>query len=356
MKNILLLNQPVLDEVFEQLLKLKSKKYKNATTLLKILGINSQFYLKQLKPAELQLLSKWMNKYKINLMLNRKTIRYLIANEKGGISRIPEYIKHIKNLEYVDFGNNKISKIQLSFCNLTTLKHISLYNNKIKQIPIEIENFINIGYLNLSCNKITKLPNSICNLTTMRFLYISKNKLKRIPTEIGNLVNLIYLDFSHNLVSKIPDSFCNLINLKHFFANKNKIKTLPKEFGNLKRIQYLDLNFNLIKKLPSSFCNLESLTQLEIKKNNLKRLPKNFKNLKRLYLLDICYNAEFDYTTDLKYIKIVRNEKSSITNILFNRSLLNEVVKFLDDELKIILIEKVLEDNYELYLHLNSKN
>jgi len=127
-----------------------------------------------------------------------------------------------------------------------------------------------------------------------------------LPNLIGLLTQLREVQIQINKIKKLPDSFCDLINLRVLYAHSNEITELPNSFGKLINLKFINLAWNRISELPDSFCNLINLQELDIKSNKLKKLPKDFKKLVSLTNLDISYNPDFDYFTDLSYVKTLR--------------------------------------------------
>ena len=90
----------------------------------------------------------------------------------------------IKNLR-VDFTHFVISP---QLCQLITLKHLDLSNNKITTIPYEFGNLIHLNTLHLNYNEITTLPREFEQLTKLQFLYLQGNLLNKVPPEIEKLI------------------------------------------------------------------------------------------------------------------------------------------------------------------------
>lgn len=75
---------------------------------------------------------------------------------------------------------------------------LEIGGHEISVIPSEFGNLTKLRQLICYWNKLTELPAEIGNLEKLSGVNFQNNKLASLPTEIGNLTNLWYLDCSNN--------------------------------------------------------------------------------------------------------------------------------------------------------------
>ena len=98
--------------------------------------------------------------------------------------------------------------------------------------------------LNLSDTGLTKLPDALWELTNLRELYFYKNRLSQLPSEIGALTNLTTLSLKDNRLSQLPSEIGALTNLTSLDLSFNQLTQLPAEFSAFKKLQKIDLREN----------------------------------------------------------------------------------------------------------------
>ncbi|WJX60807.1 hypothetical protein P8452_45968 [Trifolium repens] len=118
----------------------------------------------------------------------------------------------------IDYCNDLI-KLPDGFCNITTLKKLSITNcHKLSAIPQDIGKLENLEVLRLcSCSDLEEMPESVAGLNELRCFDISDCvTLPNLPNDIGDLQKLekLYMKGCSNL-SELPYSVVNFGNLKH---------------------------------------------------------------------------------------------------------------------------------------------
>jgi Leucine-rich repeat (LRR) protein len=118
----------------------------------------------------------------------------------------------------IDYCNDLI-KLPDGFCNITTLKKLSITNcHKLSAIPQDIGKLENLEVLRLcSCSDLEEMPESISGLNKLCCFDISDCvSLPNLPNDIGDLQKLekLYMKGCSNL-SELPYSVVNFGNLKH---------------------------------------------------------------------------------------------------------------------------------------------
>lgn len=108
----------------------------------------------------------------------------------------------------------------------------------LQQIPNAI--FKDLSFIKdlfLYGNKLTTLPSSISHLTNLKRLLLQQNWLTAsgIPNEITKLTNLEQLDLRYNrLDGPLPTCICGLYNLEHLLLTYNKLTHIVDEIKYLK--------------------------------------------------------------------------------------------------------------------------
>ena len=110
---------------------------------------------------------------------------------KNQLTRVPEEIKHMKNLEELDLTDNKfITVIPEGIGKLVRLKYLGLSGNRIERLPASIGKLTNLQVLRLSCNQLQFLPEEICGLKELMTLSLGQNKLIYLPLNFDRLTSL----------------------------------------------------------------------------------------------------------------------------------------------------------------------
>lgn len=81
--------------------------------------------------------------------------------------------------------------------------------------------------LSLGDNLLSFVPDSLCELTGLTSLLLGGNWLRELPAAFGALTGLTELRIEHNLVTALPDSVANLARLTKVVATNNDLRILP---------------------------------------------------------------------------------------------------------------------------------
>lgn len=141
------------------------------------------------------------------------------------ISKIPEEIYCLKNLEILDLGRNKISEIPKNINYLSNLKHLFLNNNKIRKIPNSVFVLPKIKSLFLQNNKITSI--STMHSLSLNEINYDNNQIKSFPTSVY-LPKLRSLHLKHNKIDHIPRFVFALPELSFLYLSKKMVDNGPK--------------------------------------------------------------------------------------------------------------------------------
>ncbi|CAG4947894.1 unnamed protein product [Colias eurytheme] len=254
------------------------------------------------------------------------------------------FLNNVK-LQYLNFENNNITKMQDDVFKHTILSYVNLKGNNVS-ISISKSTFaglVNVTELNFYNQSITSLEeNAFSSMTSLLHLNLSVNRINSIDNSSFSLDNkLLTLDLSYNKISQIDFLRYSLQNLTDLFLNNNKLtilasglfskqvllKRLDVSMNNivfiepsslpLKNLQYLNIagnsltgpvkkdtfspaqylrfldiyNFNLTKIEKQAFVQMPVVTRINISHNAISDIdPDNFNGTNNLYSLDISYN------------------------------------------------------------------
>ena len=205
------------------------------------------------------------------------------------------------NLTHLSLNNNQISKLPNSITKLKNLDTLYLHNNKINKLPNEIGDLVMLIELSLGMNSLSYLPESISNLKSLKTLSINRNGTKKLPENFGNLSSLETLNSEYNLLKELPKSFGNLTSLKRLVLTNNNLQKLPENFGNLEQLTHLYLYnsknqssvFLIYDHTKGKLIN-DSHKGYKILKNNITKFPESFSNLKSLNYVELSRNENIN--------------------------------------------------------------
>ncbi|MBO7537334.1 MAG: leucine-rich repeat domain-containing protein [Alphaproteobacteria bacterium] len=232
----------------------------------------------------------------LTLLKKAENLNILTLNNVG-FEKVPSEVYVLKQLKYLDLGQNRIKNISPEIGELGSLECLYLDENQIESIPTEIGNLINLERLILRKNQIKSIPPKIGNLINLRDLDLLENQIKSIPPEIGNLINLEDLNLRRNKIGDISPEIGKLENLQKLDLSANERMNLPSEIENLKKLRTLDLGDNV--KLTESFQDPSILDIIS--------------DLPNLSYLNI--NNYFMFMLDTNFIHLV-NSPFSVNNLL----------------------------------------
>jgi len=161
-----------------------------------------------------------------------------LDNRYGYVTKIPDNISKLKNLETLNLNSNAIREISPQIGTLVNLKTLMLAFNRITSLPEEIAQLKQLNELNLRANPLQNLPKSFATMTQLEYLSFGDMKigLTEIYPEVFHLKNLKKLSLSGNKLSTIPSQISALSKLEKLFLSGNKIEHLPEEFYQLSNI------------------------------------------------------------------------------------------------------------------------
>src|SRR6056300_206629 len=140
---------------------------------------------------------------------NMNAKKVVLIEEKPRLTRIPEFVYQMKNLQELYLNDNKFTTLPKKIGQLQNLRAIYLGNNKISKLPPEIGRLKNLQEIEIVNNKLSTLTPEIGQLKNLMSLDLSGNELTTLTPEIGQLQKLKFLKVDNKLTS-LPESFKNL--------------------------------------------------------------------------------------------------------------------------------------------------
>ncbi|CAO1348872.1 unnamed protein product [Diamesa hyperborea] len=196
------------------------------------------------------------------LKLNNRSIKEFPKN-------IAKY--NLNDLVYADLSRNRFCELPEDVTSFAFLERLLLYHNAIRSIPETVRGLHSLTYLDLRNNQLTVLPREVCLLPLQIFL-VSNNRLTQLPDELGRMNELTELDAACNQLTHLPARLSDLTNLRALSVRSNQLVYLPRELTSLQLVT-LDLSCNRIAQLPVELRLMTSLVDLELSDNPLTSPP-----------------------------------------------------------------------------------
>ncbi len=181
----------------------------------------------------------------------------------SALNEIPPEVFDLTHLTTLNLGNeidsyakrNSITKIPNEIEKLKNLQRLIISHNKIKYISPKISSLSNLEELYIANNNITEFPKSLCELKKLKYLSFQQNEFSFIPSDIIKLSELLYFDFSNNKVNELPVKLFLLQNIISINASNNKIQKIPQDIIHAKSLSSFNIVGNPITNPPPEICN-----------------------------------------------------------------------------------------------------
>ncbi|XP_036329086.1 uncharacterized protein LOC118741276, partial [Rhagoletis pomonella] len=170
-----------------------------------------------------------------------------------------------------DLSRNRFCELPEEITTFSFLETLLLYHNTIRSIPESVKHLTSLTYLDLRSNQLASLPREICFLP-LQVLLVSNNRLAALPDELGRMDRLTDLDASYNQLSTLPARIGELRSLRSFSLRSNQLMYLPRELTCL-TLESLDVSNNRIASLPLEIRQMTALVELNLENNPLTSPP-----------------------------------------------------------------------------------
>ncbi|XP_052000186.1 toll-like receptor 13 [Xyrauchen texanus] len=206
------------------------------------------------------------------------------------ISSLQHVFDDLHNLTELLLGNNKLSNIDIFlFSNLINLKTLDFRRNHLNNFSILVQSITNLSSLtklDLSFNNLTTLHHSTRLPQSLSSLYLSDNKLYTLECDKSFLKYVKVLDFSDNIrLSYKAFQGLNLENIKYLHLRFTNVSA--KKLLNYTKVPPWHIDFSGLKlkddRSLSSLCfllqhhhpNKKQLSKLILQSNSIKYLKNN---------------------------------------------------------------------------------
>ncbi|XP_052894171.1 leucine-rich repeat and calponin homology domain-containing protein isoform X1 [Anopheles moucheti] len=170
-----------------------------------------------------------------------------------------------------DLSRNRFCELPEDITCLAFLERLLVYHNTIRSVPETIRGLHSLSYLDLRNNQLSVLPREICALP-LQVLLVSNNRLATLPDELGRMEKLTELDAACNQITHLPARMGDLRNMRSLNLRSNQLVYLPRDLTCL-QLAFLDISSNKIATLPVELRHMTSLVDLELSNNPLTSPP-----------------------------------------------------------------------------------
>uniref|UniRef100_A0A182W8P1 Calponin-homology (CH) domain-containing protein n=1 Tax=Anopheles minimus TaxID=112268 RepID=A0A182W8P1_9DIPT len=168
-------------------------------------------------------------------------------------------------------SRNRFCELPEDITCLAFLERLLVYHNTIRSVPETIRGLHSLSYLDLRNNQLSVLPREICALP-LQVLLVSNNRLATLPDELGRMEKLTELDAACNQITHLPARMGDLRNMRSLNLRSNQLVYLPRDLTCL-QLAFLDISSNKIATLPVELRHMTSLVDLELSNNPLTSPP-----------------------------------------------------------------------------------
>lgn len=207
----------------------------------------------------------------------------------------PKEIGELKNLKSLNL-NVRLTELSADIGKLSSLVELRFEGMQFKTVPKEIGNLQKLEKLSFDyCRQVQLLPDELFNITTLKHLSVYDSPLKQLSGQIGNLSNLEYLFMANAEFTSIPKEIGHLKNIQEIWIEA-PVSGFPEEISGLQNLKVFTLTSGQDLKLDKLFTDLSkipALVEVNFPYCKINAIPKEVALLKNIELLG------FDYCNDL---------------------------------------------------------
>ncbi|XP_059617286.1 leucine-rich repeat and calponin homology domain-containing protein isoform X2 [Phlebotomus argentipes] len=178
---------------------------------------------------------------------------------------------NLSDTVFADLSRNRFCELPEDVTSFPFLETLLVYHNAIRSIPETVKGLRSLTYLDLRSNQLSVLPREIC-LLPLKVLLVGNNRLSALPEELGRMERLTELDAACNQITHLPARMGDLRSLRSLSLRNNLLVYLPREVTTLQLVS-LDVSCNRIATLPVELRQMSSLVDLELDNNPLTSPP-----------------------------------------------------------------------------------
>ncbi|CAL9004496.1 unnamed protein product [Prunus brigantina] len=127
-----------------------------------------------------------------DLMSSHKCLRVLSLSHYRNVTQLPDSIKNLIHLRYLDLSRTAIERLPGVLCSLYNLQTLLLSNcSSLVELPADLRKLINLQKLMLGgCASLAKLPVDLWELSSLHHLDVSGTKIAEMPSQMSRLKSL----------------------------------------------------------------------------------------------------------------------------------------------------------------------
>lgn len=174
-----------------------------------------------------KLLPKDLDLSQFDRVIEFETAEVSIRHLQDLIDLLDKKTHLLCNTTSISLRSNQLSEIPDFVFAAKKLRKLELKRNNVKTIPDKIKQLHRLEYLDVSDNKLDIIDNGIIELRELRNLRIHRNRIKSIPVTINRLLHLRSLIAYNNRIKIIPKEILELEELTDLKLNDNRILNVP---------------------------------------------------------------------------------------------------------------------------------
>lgn len=132
-----------------------------------------------------------------------------------------------KSLYNTDLSRNRFCDLPSILTTFPFLEMLLLNHNIIRTVPESIKQLRSLTYLDLRGNQLTSLPRELCFLP-VQVLLVSNNRLTSLPDELGRMEQLTDLEVSYNQLTSLPVRMGELRSIRALSLRNNELVHIPR--------------------------------------------------------------------------------------------------------------------------------